>query len=303
MKKLLVCILSLMFAFINCKRDSSALLTERWDFIAMDMPGLEKFLYEVRAEDDDINVTMKKLFLGNKLILRKDSSFDLLLMKQYIHGTWKYETGKRSLRLYDESAKKLNIQFGVDTLNSNSLHVDTDEFAIEKLVADHVSDPFIGSYLFHKPYYQFFLRQANDHYSSLSKDPYSKENNWWRIKPRQPESDEQITRRVLNHLTFWQLLFHDADEYNRPYVAYNWFASPLVVASNGVVMKLYNDVKNEWDQNFYDSVQAHEGYELMRKCFSKKIKYLETDNKYLRNEDIIKQLKRNFLESTNTKRD
>ena len=61
----------------------------------------------------------------------------------------------------------------------------------------------------------------------------------------------------------------------------------------------WRGVKKEWDENFYDSVQAQKGYEMMRKCFSKKIKYLETDNKYLRNEDIIKQLKSNFLEAMN----
>jgi len=44
--------------------------------------------------------------------------------------------------------------------------------------------------------------------------------------------------------------------------------------------------------------KPHLGYELMLKCFSKKIKYMQTDNKYLRNEDIIKQLTNNFLEAT-----
>jgi len=63
-------------------------------------------------------------------------------------------------------------------------------------------------------------------------------------------------------------------------------------------MKFYDEVKKEWNHNFYDSVQAHLGYELMLKCFSRKIKYMQTDNKYLRNEDIIKQLTNNFLEAT-----
>lgn len=166
-----------------------------------------------------------------------------------------------------------------------------------------MNDPFVGRYLFGKAYYQFLLKQSDFHYSNLSNDPYSKENNWWRIKPSKPESDEQLKKRVLNHLAFWQLLFHDADKNDLPYVSYNWFASPLVIATNGVVMKFYDDVKNEWDQNFYDSVQAHKGYELMRKCFSKKIKYLQTDNKYLRNEDMIRQLTSNFLEATGVKKD
>ncbi len=221
----------------------------------------------------------------------------MLLMKQYMHGRWSYNKETKHLSLSDESAKKHNIVFGVDSVNIYSLHVDTGEFAIEKLAADHVQDNYIGNYLFHKAYYQFFLRANKDRYPDLSEDIYSKENNWWRIKPQHPESNEQIKKRVLNHLAFWQLLFHDADEKKRNYVSYNWFSSPLVVASNRVVMKFYDEVKKEWNQNFYDSVQAHLGYELMLKCFSKKIKYMQTDNKYMQTEDIIKQLTNNFLEA------
>jgi hypothetical protein len=288
--------------FAGCKKEPSALLAQRWDFVAMDMPKLERFMYQVSEEGDDMSITMQKFFLGNKLILRKDSTFDMLLMKQYIHGNWQYDKGKHMLRLKDESAKKINVQFGVDSVNGNTLRLDTDEFAIEKLASDHLNNISIADYLFRKSYYQFYLKEDKEHYSKLSSDLYSKENNGWRIKPANPETEEQIKKRVLNHLLFWQLLFHDADENDRPYVSYNWFSSPLVVASNGVVMKLYADVKKEWDQNFYDSVQAHQGYEFMRYCFSKKIKYLQTDNKYRRNEDIIKQLTNNFIEATGSKK-
>src|SRR4051812_39408384 len=120
-----------------------------------------------------MSLTLQKLFLGNKLILREDSTFDMLLMKQYIHGKWQYKKENRTLRLMDESAKKLNVEFGVDTLNVNFLKIDTDEFAIEKLATPHLNDPFIGRYLFGKAYYQFFLKQSYLHYSNLSSDPYS----------------------------------------------------------------------------------------------------------------------------------
>jgi hypothetical protein len=269
----------------------------------MDMPKLEAFLERIGEDGDNMRTTMQKLFLGNKLILRDDSTFDMLLMKHYIHGKWQYKKENHTLRLMDGSAKKINIEFGVDTVNVSFLKIDTDEFAIERLATPHLNDPFIGRYLFRKAYYQFLLKQSEEHYSNLFNDPYSKENNWWRIKPSQPESDEQIKKRVLNHLAFWQLLFHNADKNDAPYVSFNWFSSPLVIAANGVVMKFYDDVKNEWDENFYDSVQAHKGYEFMRKCFSKKIKYLQTDNKYLRDADIIKQLTKNFLDSMGMKKD
>src|SRR6266542_2679292 len=141
-----------------------------------------------------------KIFLGNKLILRKDSSFDMLPMKEYMHGRWSYNKETKHLSLSDESAKRHNIVFGVDAVNIYSLHVDTGEFAIKKLAEDHVQDNYIGNYLFHKAYYQFFLRADKDRYPDLSEDIYSKENNWWRIKPQQPESNEQIKKKCLTIL-------------------------------------------------------------------------------------------------------
>lgn len=285
----------------GCRRDPSVFLAGRWNFASIDMPMVDKFLYEIHDDDDDAATTMKKLFLGNKLILRSDSSFDLLLMKQYLHGRWQYHPDTKSLNLLDASAKRLKIEFHVDTVNNSVLHIDTDEFTLQKVVSGHLTNPNAGSLLLHKAYYQFYLDEDPDHYRKLSSDPYSVMNNWWRIKPPAHESDEQIRKRVLNHLAFWQLLFHDADENNRPYISYNWFSSPLVIASNGVIMKLYEDVKTEWDENFFDSMDAHKGYELMRQCFSKKLSYLQTDNKYVRNEDIVKQLTRNFTEAMRPK--
>jgi hypothetical protein len=213
----------------SCKKDSSAWLAQRWNFVSMDMPRLQVFLNAISEENDDADITMKKLFLANKLILRRDSSFDLLLMKQYIHGTWHYNRQRKILDLFDASANKLHIQFGVDTVDANSLYLDTDEFAIEKLAGNHLNDPSIGSYLFHKSYYQFFLTADKERFSRLVEDPYSKDNNWWRMKPLRRETDEQINERVLNHLAFWQLLFHDAQKNDREYVSYNWFSSPSLL--------------------------------------------------------------------------
>lgn len=61
MKQILLCIL-LVLVFVTCKRESSALLAQRWDFIAMDMPKVEIFLDKIKEEGDKMSVTMQKLF-------------------------------------------------------------------------------------------------------------------------------------------------------------------------------------------------------------------------------------------------
>ena len=296
MKAAAVCI-SIIVLFTTCKKEPGELLVQRWNFVAVDFPHIGTFVSEVEAAGEGPEITMKKFFLDNKLILRIDSSFDMVLLKHYIHGTWKYNKQTKDIFLNDESANGINIQFSTDTVQPYELHLATDEFTLEKIIRLH-ADANGFNYLLNKQYYQFFLEAGRNRFSGLSEDLYSEENNWWRIKPLQSETEEQIKKRVLNHLAFWQLLFHDADENNRGYVSYNWFTSPLVVADNGAILKFYDEVKTGWDQNFFDSTQAHKGYDLMRKCFSKKIKYMQTENKYQRNEDIIKQLTENLLTAT-----
>lgn len=295
MKKIFCCIFIILF-LAACKKDSSEFLVGRWDFTRLEMPGMTKLITEIKQTGDDDAIALKKFLLGNKLILRKDSTFDLVMLKQYIHGSWQYDKETKNLFLKDSSASKLDMSVRIDSVNTSRLIFDIDEFALNKLVNLHATEYNAYYLLQNKAYCQFYLDIDKDKYSDLKDDPYSIENNRWRVKPFHSETDQQIKDRVLNHLDFWQQLFTDADEMERAYVAYNWFESPLVVAVNGVRLNFYDEHKQEWDQNFYDSTEANKGYQMMRKCFSKKIKFLQTENKYKRHEDAIKQLKANYIE-------
>jgi len=296
MKKLFCCFI-LAISLAACKRDSSELLVGRWDFSSLEIPGMPDFLYEIKKTGDDNALTFKKFLLGDKLILRKDSTFDLVMLKQYIHGSWKYDKENKNLFLKDVSANKLNMTVRIDSVNAVRLIFDIDEFSLNKIVNLHAADNNYYDLLQNKSYCQFYLDVDREQYSDLKNDPYSIENNKWRVKPFEQETDKQIKERVFNHLDFWQNLFADAQEKERSYVAYSWFDSPLVVAENGVKLEFYDEHKREWDQNFYDSTDANKGYQMMRKCFSKKLKFMETDDKYKRHEDVIKQLKTNYTEA------
>lgn len=296
MKKIICCILFASL-FTACKRDPSQLLVGRWSFSSFDVPGLRDFIDSVRYNDDADDITIKKTLLGDKLILRQDSSFDFVLFRQYIHGKWNYDTSSHNLFLKDVSANKFDVTVHVDSIYPNKLQFDMDEFTLNKLLWKHADDENGYHFLFNKPYCAFVLDADNEIYRNEKDDPYSKANNWWRMKPAQRETDDQIKQRVLAHLNFWETLFKDADNKQRAYVPFYWFASPLVIASYGAQMNYYEDAKQEWDQNFYDSVDAHKGYEYMRKCFSKKINYIESDDKYEKSGDIARQLKENYMNS------
>ena len=300
MKKLFLCFIILL-SLSACKKDSSQLLVGRWDFTKFEMPGMPEFLYEIKQTGDDNDLAMKKFLLSSKLILRKDSSFDLVMLKQYIHGSWQYDAASKNIFLKDSSASKLDMAIRADSVNANKLIFDLDQFALNKLVNLHAAYDNAYYLLRDKSYCQFYLDADKDRYTNLEDDPYSIENNRWRVKPFNAETEQQLKERVLNHLDFWENLFTDAQEFERPYISYEWFDSPLVVAVNGVQLDFYDEHKKEWDQNFCDSVDAGRAYQMMRKCFSKKLKFMQTENKYKRHEDVIKHLRANYVEGNGIK--
>ena len=69
---------------------------------------------EIQQSGDDEATALKKFVLSSKLILRKDSSFDLVMLKQYIHGSWHYDKESKNIfHSYGLSYKirKLRPQF------------------------------------------------------------------------------------------------------------------------------------------------------------------------------------------------
>ena len=295
MKKLL-CFLLITTSLFSCKKDPSALLIGRWDFMKLEMPGMYDLISDIKYTGDNDETAMQRFLLGNKLVLRKDSTFDLVMLKQYIHGTWAYDKTSQNLFLKDASSAKFDLTVRIDSITSNKLIFDIDQFTLNKFIDKHAAENNFYHMLMNKSYCQFYLTIDKDRYSNLEEDPYSIENNKWRVQPAKAESNNEIKQRVLNHLTFWQNLFADAQEFDKAYISYNWFDSPLIIASNGVQLEYYNQHKLEWDQNFYDSAQANKGYQMMRQCFNKKIDFMQTDNKYRKQEDVIQQLKTNYLE-------
>src|ERR1700733_5403952 len=44
-------------------------------------------------------------------------------------------------------------------------------------------------------------------FSSTAENPFSKENNLWRIKAPAKETPEQLKERLRNHFKFWEVYF------------------------------------------------------------------------------------------------
>jgi hypothetical protein len=217
-----------------------------------------------------------------------------VLFRKYLHGVWKYDEFNDKLVLTDESGYTQPVLLQVDSIGSRLLVLGINRENICKLIPSYENGSTGYSYLTKNNRVTFFLLRDKQVYWHEKNDPYSKINNQWRIKPSGPETDEQILARVDNHLHFWRLIVQDAIDKNSDYISFHWFASPVIVASNGSALRKYENVKDEWGADFYDSVQAQKGYQLLQKCFSKGLKAGETDSRFQNDLIIIDQMIENL---------
>jgi len=300
MKKLLLATLLITTA-VCCKKTPGKLLTGRWEFkdaypVYTDSANIDAEVPEETGEENSVADFSSRGMFGNRFILRNDGTFDICLLQGYMHGNWRYDEKQKQIKMANETDKD-SFAIKVDSIGSRFLELNADSFFIKKVVAlSHKKDT-VSTSLDSIMSCKFFLVKSTDRYSSLDKDPYSIINNQWRVKPTQPENDVQLKQRTLNHLQFLQLIFEDALDKNKEQVTYNWFNTPLIIAGNGVALKFFDDVKQDWSKSFYDTTQARKGYWELNKAFRKKIKFLQTDNIFEKKADMFQQMINNVQQN------
>jgi hypothetical protein len=241
----------------------------RWDVDAVDMPDVAGFIDSIKSDNENAKESMEDFFRGDELVLRKDHTCDIALFKQYIHGTWKFEEGTNTLSITDEAGFVQPVVFRVNKVDGQHMVLTTDNVNVGKLVPLFQTTLPGYSYFKTKKRFTFFLSVNSDNYWQSKNDPYSKQNNLWRIKPHNPETDGQIAERVNRHLQFCRLVVQDAIDNNKGYVSFNWFVTPLMLASTGGGLQGYERTKEKWEANFYNPEQALKGYKLLEQSLEK----------------------------------
>jgi len=114
-----------------------------------------------------------------------------------------------------------------------------------------------------------------------AKDPFSRENNHWRIQASAKETDKQITNRLVNHFQFWQTYFSWALDQEIKYVDVRSTPTPVKVYGNGFGLKPFEQLPAAWKGYFYDEEDCRKANDKIRTLFdNNSIAWPQTDNKY-----------------------
>ena len=137
-----------------------------------------------------------------------------------------------------------------------------------------------------------FERQAGNT-GSHAEDPFSVENNSWRIKATAKETDEQLSKRLVNHCRFWERYFSWALNNRIDYIDVRSTPTPIKIYGNGFGLKPYEALPKTWTALFFDAEDCRKANEKIKKVFdSNSIAWPHTDNKYKMFLSAFQQLER-----------
>jgi len=125
-----------------------------------------------------------------------------------------------------------------------------------------------------------FERQPGK-FSNDAENPFSVENNQWRIPPAKKETGQELKNRLRNHCRFYEIYFRWALANGLNTVDVRSTSSLIRIYGNGFAVKEFNDLPPAWHTYFYDEDDCYKANDILKDIFEHKdIAWSQTNNKY-----------------------
>lgn len=279
MRFTLVILILFALAFAGCNTASTSGIAGRWKFESLNFKHYSAFVDSIDVSGNE-SEAMERLLLDYRLVLRPDNTFDLVLFKKYQHGTWQYESGEKALSLKAETQPGTVITFLVDHQDEDGMVLRAGSSQVQKLIPPFMQDARGFSYFRQAGQFAFYLGKDDITYSKDEKDPYSLQNNTWRVKPKQPENSSQLVGRVKALVDYNKLMMQNVVDGYKNYVSLNSYKTPLIIDKENVRLQPYEDIREGWDIDFYDTLQAQQGYAILKNAVNHGVKPGTTSDRF-----------------------
>ena len=113
-------------------------------------------------------------------------------------------------------------------------------------------------------------------------NPFSKENNKWRIRSPGPETSEEIKARLINHFKYWESYFEWAVANDLETLDVSSKNSPLELYGNGFKLIPYEELSEVWKSNFFNEEDCREAWNKLKTMMdTRNISWPKTENRFL----------------------
>ncbi|RAJ08705.1 hypothetical protein LX64_01359 [Chitinophaga skermanii] len=121
----------------------------------------------------------------------------------------------------------------------------------------------------------------DNHFKTKFANAFSKENNEWRITPKQKQSPKEIAKKLKNHFQYYVLYFNWAIDNDIQTLDVRSTPSVVKIYGNGFAVEPYEDLKQGWKDTFYDEEDCKHATDTINYVFDHaNIAWPNTTNKF-----------------------
>ena len=236
------CLLSLLF--ISCKpfgkkEDPAVLLSElkdkTWYVVNYQPqnPGQTSNIADKIANESANAARTGKGLLYNFF---QDGQCSFAEGNQYFSGTWVYEETTKSVNCKITSGNRSkNIELNITAINPENMTADITENGVKGAIQTRTDK---------------YVYQAPDH------NPWHPENNKWRIKPENAESDKALLLRFKNHIQHYITLLQAMVDNNGKTLSVVNSPSCIQIYNGGIGIRDTERIDKEWFDTFFNQADA-----------------------------------------------
>ena len=171
---------------------------------------------------------------------------------------------------FDDATKIITV--------NNVIDKNRDMYKIAKIAADELVLVNIGE---NSTTNLKFIAPAK-RYKNPNDEPYFLENNRWRIKPKNKESDSAIHQRLKENIHFFILFYRSALAKDDKHVSFWGLPSCFKWYGGAVYLKKKEQLKENWISCFYNKEQAMQAYAVADRLLSEKFDWPKNESNWLK---------------------
>ncbi|MBS1752781.1 MAG: hypothetical protein JST34_01920 [Bacteroidetes bacterium] len=185
------------------------------------------------------------------------------------YGTWVYDDASKTITLNNTIDKTKDIY--------KIARVAFDELVLVNTgVNSNTNLKFIGAGL---------------RYKNAEDEPFYLENNRWRIKPIQKETEQQVHQRLKDNLHFFLLFYKSVLAKDEKSVSFWGLPSCFKWYGGGIFIKKEKELKENWINCFYNKEQAMQAYQIAEKLMDIKYTWPKGEQNWLKlNLAVLEQM-------------
>ena len=113
-------------------------------------------------------------------------------------------------------------------------------------------------------------KSTNTSWPDASKNPFSKQNYEWTKKPKKPETDEEIRKRVKESVLFYKYYFDGFVNGGATNIDFTGLPCCLNWYQGGITIQSESKLDKKWINCFYSTDQAYKGRQILQDAITKK---------------------------------